>query len=111
KESMNEDGILLFTSATDGSYLVSYAAEVKFTHNTPYDLGTPIFSYQAHQSGVNCLALHHLTNPTTSNLVKESYIVVTGEDNCIAAIILEFTYLEFKGANSDTKYGKWIAEQ
>ncbi|CAG8661485.1 11917_t:CDS:10, partial [Dentiscutata erythropus] len=124
KESMNEDGILLFTSATDGriavwdisryihSYLVSYATEVNFPHHTPYDLGTPIFSYQAHQSGVNCLALQHLINSATSNLVKELYMVVTGgEDNAIAAMILEFTYHEFKGTNSDTKCGKWTAEQ
>ncbi|CAG8549444.1 9494_t:CDS:10 [Gigaspora margarita] len=113
KESMTEDGILLFTSATDGriavwdishyihSYLVSYTTELKFQHHTPYNLGTPIFSYQAHQSGVNCLALHQMTNLTTSNFIKESYMVVTGgEDNAIAAIILEFTYHEFKGPNS-----------
>ncbi|KAF0344301.1 WD40 repeat-like protein [Gigaspora margarita] len=119
KESMTQDGILLFTSATDGriaiwdishyihSYLVSYTTEVKFQHYTPYNLGMPIFSYQAHQSGVNCLALHQMTNLTTSNFIKESYMVVTGsEDNAIAAIILEFMYHESKGPNSGTKCGK-----
>ncbi|CAG8450542.1 16462_t:CDS:10 [Cetraspora pellucida] len=105
RESMTEDGLLLFTSATDGriaiwdisyyihSYLISYATEVPFQHHTPFDLGVPIFSYQAHQSGVNCLALHHMNNPATSNFIKESYLVVTGgDDNAIAAIVLEFTY-------------------
>ncbi|CAG8788675.1 12498_t:CDS:2, partial [Cetraspora pellucida] len=93
------------------SYLISYATEATFQHHTPFDLGTPIFSYQAHQSGVNCLALHHMNNPATSNFIKESYMVVTGgDDNAIGAIVLEFTH-EIKEMNYGMKRGKWIVEQ
>ncbi|KAF0344307.1 WD40 repeat-like protein [Gigaspora margarita] len=84
---MTEDGILLFTLATDGRIAI-------------WDI-----SHYIHR--VNCLALHQMTNLTTSNFIKESYMVVTGgEDNAIAAIILEFMYHESKGPNSSTKCRK-----
>lgn len=54
-----------------------------------------------------------MINPATSNnLIKESFIVVTGgDDNAIAALVLGFTYHEVKGVDCGMKRGKWTVEQ
>ncbi|CAI2164202.1 6485_t:CDS:10 [Funneliformis geosporum] len=93
-------GIVLFTSATDGrvaiwdisgpifSYLDSYnkndETDIKFNSQ---DLGVPIYSYQAHQSGVNCLAIHPMFN------CDNRYIIVTGgDDNALSIAYIDILW-------------------
>ncbi|CAG8465699.1 10974_t:CDS:10 [Funneliformis mosseae] len=110
RSSNSSDGIVLFTSATDGrvaiwdisgpiySYLDSYnnndETNVKFNSQ---DLGVPIYSYQAHQSGVNCIAIH----PKSGYDFR--YVIVTGgDDNALSIAYIDILWnVTCKGKDDD----------
>ncbi|RUS13480.1 hypothetical protein BC937DRAFT_95250 [Endogone sp. FLAS-F59071] len=77
------DGILVFTSATDGNFLRSYESGGLKTHQL--ELAPPVYNYQAHLSGVNCLDVFQRHD--------DRYLVATGgEDNALAVAVLDVSW-------------------
>ncbi|RHZ50868.1 hypothetical protein Glove_490g36 [Diversispora epigaea] len=105
---MNTDGIIIFTVATDGRIAIFDISQVVFkildtyknenTSFTHQNLGDPIYSYQAHQSGVNCISIHkisknskNITTSTFERFITTFMIATGGEDNAIAIKFLDIT--------------------
>ncbi|CAG8498991.1 7232_t:CDS:10 [Acaulospora morrowiae] len=96
-DGMNKDGMILFTSATDGRVAIFDISQLVHRNIHMYDVNIkdrtfnldlcdPIYFYQAHQSGVNCIAYRRLVNSKT----KQTYMIVTGgDDNSIAVYFLD----------------------
>ncbi len=61
-------------------------AETDFKFNSQ-DLDVPIYSYQAHQSGVNCLAIHQMS------YCDHRYMIVTGgDDNALSIAYVDILW-------------------
>ncbi|PKY42100.1 WD40 repeat-like protein [Rhizophagus irregularis] len=85
----SKDGIILFTSATDGSYLDLYDKSNEAINSL--DLGEPVYYYQAHQSGINCLAIHPMSYYNSLYM-----IVAGGDDNAISIAYFEILWDTFR---------------
>ncbi|RGB33966.1 WD40-repeat-containing domain protein [Rhizophagus diaphanus] len=88
-EENSKDGIILFTSATDGSYLGLYDKSNEAINSL--DLGEPVYYYQAHQSGINCLAIHPMSYYNSLFM-----IVAGGDDNAISIAYFEILWNTFR---------------
>jgi hypothetical protein len=61
-------------------------------------LGEPVYSYQVHQSGINCLAIHKMS------YCDGLYMIVTGgEDNSISIAYVEILWDK---SRKEYDYGK-----
>ncbi|GES97579.1 WD repeat-containing protein 6 [Rhizophagus clarus] len=93
----SKDGIILVTSATDGSVAIWDVSTPVYSYLGLYDknnevinsldLGKPVYSYQAHQSGINCLSIHQM-----SNCVGLYMIVTGGDDNAISTAYVDILW-------------------
>ncbi|CAB4402633.1 unnamed protein product [Rhizophagus irregularis] len=97
----SKDGIILFTSATDGRIAIWDVSRPIYSYLDLYDksneainsldLGEPVYYYQAHQSGINCLAIHPMSYYNSLYM-----IVAGGDDNAISIAYFEILWDTFR---------------